>query len=500
MSERIAPSVRTSRGGEAPASGAPEPRRARRAQSAPGHTRLGDSLIAGVPANIMRPRLVFCACLFALVIFGIVMVYSASSIEALKKYGDAQLFFRRQTILALVGTVALLFVALFPSWESICDGRILTIVFVLVVLGLLAVAVMGKTSRGAQRWVPIGPFQLQPSEFAKPVLIVLWAKLLDEYFTLGRTSVLEFGGRAAVFILLPIGMILMQPDFGTTVIICFALFAMAAASDMPTLALVVVIVAFFILAAVFGTMESYRIQRIITSFNPWNDEYGDGYQAVIAIMAFASGGIFGRGIGNSTMKYNFLPEAHNDYILAVIGEEVGLVGVLVFFAVFTALIVSAVLIAQRARTKRDRLIVTGCFTLLGVQFLINALGIIGVIPMTGKPLPFISYGGSSIIACLILAGIVIRVSIESGHDARRRRREAPLAVYDESTAGPARVRSARGSDSFSSPYSRETAPAPSSSPFSVVDSDPRGATLRNARYGEAPAGRADSARRPGARP
>ena len=130
--------------------------------------------------------------------------------------------------------------------------------------------------------------------------------------------------------------------------------------------------------------------RIQVALNPWADEYGDGYQATLAIMAFASGGLFGRGIGNSTMKYSYLPEAHNDYILAIIGEEVGFVGTVLFFLVFAMLIYSAFRIAEQATDRRGALMASGSAVILAVQFLINALGILNVFPMTGKPLPFIS--------------------------------------------------------------------------------------------------------------
>lgn len=154
-------------------------------------------------------------------------------------------------------------------------------------------------------------------------------------------------------------------------------------------------------------------------------------------MAFASGGLFGRGIGNSTMKYSYLPEAHNDYILAIIGEEVGFVGTVLFFLVFAMLIYSAFRIAEQATDRRGALMASGSAVILAVQFLINALGILNVFPMTGKPLPFISYGGSSIIVSLMLAGLILRVSYESARRDEYDRRRESFAVMDESTAGVA---------------------------------------------------------------
>lgn len=417
------------------------PRRRQKSKT-PSHPWWSQSFIGGVPARIMRPRLVFCTCLFALVIFGIVMIYSASSVEALKTYGDSRYFLVRQSAFAAGGTAFLVFFSFWPSWSSITDGRFLYIALGVVLVLLAGVTFAGQASRGAQRWIEIAGFQFQPSEFLKPLIVLMGAKLLQEFFPVrsahGRMTWLNLA-----LVAVPVVLIATQPDYGTTAIILFTLLAMALTGDVPAHYLVIVIVVAVVSAIGFAVAAPYRLQRILVALNPWSDEYGSGYQAVAAIMAFASGGIFGRGVGNSTMKYNFLPEAHNDYILAIIGEEIGLFGLILFFAVFTAFVLSGFFIAQRAHTKRDRLIATGASTLLATQFFVNALGIIGVAPMTGKPLPFISYGGSSIISCLLLAGLVLRVSIEAGHAARSEKRSQPFAVYDESTAGEVHTRSER---------------------------------------------------------
>ncbi len=424
-------------------------------EKAPNHSWWSGSFIAGVPARIMRPRLVFCTCLFALVTFGIVMIYSASSAEALKTYGDSRYFLIRQIIFAAFGTGLLVLFSYWPAWKTITDGRALYIGLGAILLLLIGVTLMGVASRGAQRWIDVGGlFQFQPSEFLKPFVILAGAKLLHETFP---ARAVPKANLVALLLLLAaaIVLVLVQPDYGTTAIMLFTLFAMAFTSDMPVHYLVIVIVVLVVAGGALALAAPYRIARILVSLDPWRDEYGSGYQAVVAIMAFASGGLFGRGVGGSTMKYSFLPEAHNDYILAIIGEEIGLFGLIILFAVFAGLVISGFYVAARAQNKRDRLIATGASTLLATQFFVNALGIIGALPMTGKPLPFISYGGSSIVTCLLLAGLVIRVSIEAGHAARSERRSQSFAVYDESTAGEVHARSERRSAA--------------SSGFSVVD-------------------------------
>ncbi len=221
--------------------------------------------------------------------------------------------------------------------------------------------------------------------------------------------------------------------------------------------------------------------RVQVAWNPWADEYGDGYQATLAIMAFASGGLFGRGIGNSTMKYSYLPEAHNDYILAIIGEEVGFLGTLLFFLVFAMLIYSAFRIAEQATDRRGALMASGSAVILAVQFLINALGILNVFPMTGKPLPFISYGGSSIIVSLMLAGLILRVSYESARRDEYDRRRESFAVMDESTAGVPHVRGERSSrNGFTVLDGSATEPAARPRQRTAPQGRPQRSTPRNA--------------------
>ena len=235
--------------------------------------------------------------------------------------------------------------------------------------------------------------------------------MLDRFFSPGG-NINEFLRKMGIYLGISLFLIFIQPDFGTVLIILLTLMCMALFAGLDPRFIIGVLIFGILVIVIALVAEPYRMVRIQVALNPWADEYGDGYQATLAIMAFASGGLFGRGIGNSTMKYSYLPEAHNDYILAIIGEEVGFVG-------------SAVILA--------------------VQFLINALGILNVFPMTGKPLPFISYGGSSIIVSLMLAGLILRVSYESARRDEYDRRRESFAVMDESTAGVPHVRGERSS-------------------------------------------------------
>ena len=467
-----------------------ERRERRAARSASSSGTISERLIAGVPARIMRPRLVFIACLAAIVVFGLLMVYSASSVEAMKEEGDAAYFLTRQALFALAGLVAIAIIAASNLvWGLFARDAIWGVWGIMVAL-LLVVLVMGLGSRGAVRWIGLGFFTLQPSEFMKPVLILLVAKLASDYYEEESIDTSEFLFKLALGALVPLGLIFIQPDMGSTMIIGVTLFLMLFLSGISMRVVLGILGAIGLFFVVMLVIAPYRMERLLVSLDPWSDPYGSGYQATLAIMAFASGGLFGRGIGNSTMKYNYLPEAHNDYILAIIGEELGFVGTLVFFAVYAGMICAGFAIARQARTMRDRLIADGCSMILMIQFLVNALGILGAIPMTGKTMPFISYGGSSLLASMILAGLVIRVSIESNRSTVYDARRAGFAVMSEENAASGHM----GRTTAGEPMPRRASGASARrTGFSVydgaADASPGGGS-----GGPRPAGRAQTAR------
>lgn len=395
-----------------------------RTRRAPGeHSALGEKLIGTVPARIMRPRIIFIACLAALVAFGLLMVYSSSSVEALSEYGSSTYFLTAQLknlLVALAAAAVALAVSMSVTRSALMWGA-----WAFFTALLAAVLVVGEESGGATRWIVIAGFQFQPSELEKPVVILTAAMIMNEFYGEHAIDGQGFIVRMAIALGVPILLLILEPDFGTCIIIVGTVFLMCVLAGISgrLVGSALLIIAVVGIAAIVA--EPYRIARFMTMLDPWQDAYGDGYQATLAIMAFASGGLFGRGIGNSTMKYNYLPEAHNDYILAIIGEEVGFMGTLVFFAVVAGLVYSGFKIAEQAPTTQGKMIAYGCSTMIGLQYLINIMGIVGVTPMTGKPLPFISYGGSALIGAFILAALVLRVSLESN----------PKTVYDARRAG-----------------------------------------------------------------
>ena len=431
--------------------------RKRRRDTATEHSELGEKLIAGVPARIMRPRLVFLSCLGALLAFGLLMVYSASAVEALKEQGSSTYFLMRQAIFMGVGLAVFAAICLrhVLPWELFRSGAVWVFWGVVLVLLLVVLAIgAGGETWGATRWIPLGFFNLQPSELAKPAIVLAAGRVMAEYYEDCSIDTPTFLITLCGCVIAPLLLIFLQPDLGTTIIIAAAVLAMAYLAGVSYRLMAMIGVMLLIAGVAAIAAAPYRLARYLVALDPWSDPYGDGYQATLAIMSFASGGLFGRGIGNSTMKYSYLPEAHNDYILAIIGEELGFVGTAAFFLVFLVMIGSAFTIARRSPSLHGQLLAGGCTFILAAQFFINVLGILGVTPMTGKPLPFISYGGSAILGAMILAGIICRVSLESNvqtaHDARR----ADFAVMSEqdvvsdhigrSTAGAVRVRRGSG--------------------------------------------------------
>ncbi len=422
--------------------------------ASPEHSSWGDKLIAGVPARIMRPRLVFIACLVALVAFGLLMVFSASSVEALSEQGDALYFFKRQFGFAAVGSVLCALISFRAiSWDF-ATTKLAKGVWGALAFVLLLVLFVGAGSGGAKRWIRLfAGFLFQPSEFIKPLIIILVAGVLRDFYDEERIDSNGLLKRLALYVGVPALLILVEPDTGTFMIIFATVFAMLFLCGLSWKVVWGAVGFVVVLLVGMIALTPYRLERFLVQSDPWLDKYGSGFQATLAIMAFTSGGLFGRGIGNSTMKYSYLPEAHNDYIFSIIGEELGFVGTMLFLAIFALLIYAAFQIGRQAPDLKGQMIAQGSALMLALQFFINAAGVLNVIPMSGKTMPFISYGGSSMISCLILAGLIIRVSVESNartvYDARRR----SFAVMDEdndvsdhigvSTTGRVRTRSGR---------------------------------------------------------
>jgi cell division protein FtsW len=385
-------------------------------------------------------------CLLAL---GAVMVFSASSTTRVLSNGglsDSAFYLKRTLLFGALGLVVMHLTAR----GGLQAVRRLTPAFLCVSLFLLLAVLAGGTSvNGSSRWLGSGFLQIQPSELAKVALVLYGADLLagkpKRVRSLeGLMPFLLVSGAAAL-------LIVAEPDLGTTLVIAFAVAAtlVAAGARLRDLALIaLVLVCFGLLMTV---IEPYRMARLTAFLNPGADAAGAGFQAAQAKIALGSGGIFGVGIGNGVQKAFYLPEAHTDMISAVIGEELGLVGILGVVGLFSIFGYAGLRIAQGARDAYGKILVAGLTSLVLVQATINLFAVMGLAPLTGVPLPFVSYGNSSLIATLFAVGLILNVArggtaragklrvVEGGRSpARRRSRSSARTSANRKSRGGSR--------------------------------------------------------------
>jgi cell division protein FtsW len=364
-----------------------------------------------------------------LVAFGLVMVYSATSASATLANGDPAYYLKRQAGYALLGLVLMVAVSRidYRILRKLAPALIVTSLVLLV--GVLAA---GQAVNGARRWVNVGPVVFQPSELAKLALAVWAASYLTRRRPPQRLGELwrPFGLLAAIFCAL----LLAEPDLGTAITIMLMLAGMLLVAGTPprTLGAGLSIAAAVGLLAVW--FEPYRRARLFSFLNPWHDAQGAGYQTVQAIIGLGSGGIFGRGLGQSIEKANFLPEAHTDMIFAIIGEELGLVGAAAVIAAYAAFAYFGLRIALGCKDPFGKRLAAGLTVLVCGQAAINLSAVMGLAPLTGIPLPFVSYGGSSLVVALVSVGILLNIAGDAG--ARR-------ASLPDSGRGDSRSRAAR---------------------------------------------------------
>jgi cell division protein FtsW len=347
-----------------------------------------------------------------LVAFGLVMVYSATSARAAVGDGQPMFYLTRQAVFAVVGLIALVVCAKTPYgwWRRVAPTLLA------VSLGLLAaVLVLGSPINGARRWFELGPLAFQPSEFAKLALAVWVAAYLSRPRRRPPQTLTELLKPVGLVAGIAAGLILLEPDLGTGVAIALMVGGMLFAAGTPTGVLLRgggIVVALGLLAIWF---EPYRRERIFSFFNPWSDAQGAGFQSVQALIGVGSGGILGKGIGKGVEKIFYLPEAHTDMIFATIGEELGLIGTLGVIGAFAAFCWAGLRIAIACPDRFGSLLAAGLTVLVGAQAATNLAAVLGLAPVTGITLPFVSYGGSSLVVALAGAGILLNIA---GGDAR----------------------------------------------------------------------------------
>lgn len=360
----------------------------------------------------------------ALTLTGLVMVLSASSVSAFAHYGSSFLFFKRQLAYAALGAVLALAASRLPhrvwrrAWVPLLGG-------VLVLLVLVLHPSVGTVAGGAARWLSLGPVTFQPSEPAKLLVVMAAATVLA-----GRRAWSEPPSRWAVPLLLPaaavILLVLAQPDFGTAAVTAGAVLVVLFLAGVPLRYLAMCVAAAGAAAAGLVLGWDYRRERVLSFLDPWADPRNAGYQVVQSLIALGSGHLFGVGLGASRQKWMYVPNAHTDFIFAILGEETGMVGALVVLLLFAVLLAAGVRIALRAPDAFGRLLAGGLTGLIGLQALVNLGAVTGLLPITGVPLPFISFGGSALVVSLVAVGILwsvgragVAAAASGGGDGRR---------------------------------------------------------------------------------
>ncbi len=342
-----------------------------------------------------------------LAVIGTVFIYSASNYSALATYGDAFYFVKKQAIGIALGVVAMVFTG-FYDYKKLRKFNIPVAIISLVLLGLVFVPGIGVENYGAKRWLGFGGVTLQPSEIAKFALILFSATYVSnkpekQNTFLGILPVLFFGLIVCVLIIL-------EPNMSITVCVLALVFTMLFAGGMKIKHLIFIILPAIILGIILIFLEPYRLARLMAFVNPWSNPKGEGYQLLQSLYALGSGGWFGVGLFNSRQKYAFLPFAESDFILSVIGEEIGFIGLVLFFALLGFIVYRGLKTASRANDLFGFMLAVGITMIFGIQTIINALVVTGSIPPTGLPLPLVSSGNTSIIIFMAEMGVLFNIS------------------------------------------------------------------------------------------
>jgi cell division protein FtsW len=371
------------------------------------------------PSRRGTPDFMLLIMTFALIAFGMLMVYSASSMSASLYFeGDSLHYVKKQAIAIALGLILMLFF-MNLHYTKLKKWAIPLFLFVLILLFL--VPFIGVDAKGARSWFSLGPLNLQPAEFAKLALIIYLAALIHkkgERFYEFKKGLLP----TLIIVGLYCGLIMLQPDFGSTIVLASVagfviligganlkhFFGLAAAGTL--LASLIVVIPYL------TDKTNFRTNRISTFLDPWADPLGTGYHITRSLMAFGHGGFRGTGFGQSIQKLGFLPAPHNDFIFSIIGEELGFIGSSLFLLFYLLFLWRGILISLRCKDSFGSLVGVGIMGMIGIQAVINLGGVTNSIPLTGVTLPFISYGGSSVLVIMASIGIVLGLSREQNKE------------------------------------------------------------------------------------
>jgi cell division protein FtsW len=353
---------------------------------------------------------------------GLLLITDASAIIAQVDFGDEFYYAKRQLAWLSIGLVLMIIISLvdYQKLKSLANWLL---VFSLAFLLAVLIPGLGEKRLGAQRWLSFGRFGFQPSELAKLALVVWGAYFFDNLLSPLKRRAVTINEKINaknpqsgliwpfwLILLLTSGLIMLEPDLGTTIVIVATGFCLAFLAETPAWKIIIFSIFGFLAGLLLIISSPYRQERLLTFFNPGRDPQGSSYHTQQILIALGSGGIFGQGIGQGRQKYAYLPEVVTDSIFAVVGEELGFLGALTLIILLMLLTFSCLKVAARAPDRFGQLVCSGIGILIGTQTIVNLGAIVGIFPLTGIPLPLISYGGSSLLVFLVGLGLVLSIS------------------------------------------------------------------------------------------
>lgn len=357
------------------------------------------------------PDIVLLLVTLILIIVGTAMIYSSSSIIALEKFQDGQYFLKKQLVFVVLGLIAMMVMTKLPySYLKKLAYPALALSFIFLLL--LFVPSLGMKRGGATRWLNLGGFSFQVTEMVKITMIIFLAHLLTrkacQIKNFARGVLVPLSVTGAVILL-----ILLQPDFGTAVIIATIFLMMLCIAGAQMKHLLLLMAAFIPIGIALIFYKGYRLTRLLAFLNPWKDPDNTGFQIIQSLISFGSGGAFGVGIGEGMQKLFYLPEPHTDFIISIIAEESGFIGVTIVIIMFALFAYRGFMIAMKAPDYFGTLLAAGLTMVIALEAFINIAGVMGLIPLKGLVLPFLSYGGTAFLMSMTAVGILLNISTQT---------------------------------------------------------------------------------------
>lgn len=363
---------------------------------------------------------------------GLVMIASASITFADHTYGDTWFFVKRHLVYLIIGLTAAACVAMVPArlWQRYSS---LILLCSIILLALVLVPGIGRRVNGAQRWLALGPITVQASEIAKFSALIFFASFFTRRQQELQSGWWGFSKPVGVVALLAL-LLLLEPDFGSTVVMAVMVFSMLFLAGARLWQFALLVIAGAAGLALMAVLSPYRMKRLAAYLDPWADQFDTGYQLTQSLIAFGRGELFGAGLGNSVQKLFYLPEAHTDFIFAIFAEEFGLIGVALVIALFSVMVWRILCISRRAIVQAkpfESFVCFGAAVLIAFQVFVNIGVTSGLLPTKGLTLPFISYGGSSLVISCVLMALLLRIDWELRNDLG----ETPSSALQKNNSG-----------------------------------------------------------------